>query len=119
MMKKAIFLKNEKRGTLRDTHASGLVGKIIGGVRIFLLLVSLVLFFSQFLLAGELSTRGSEIAELSSKLDKVKLENQLLENKLAEVSSLSYVRTRAEQELGMRVSEFEFLSSERLAQLPH
>jgi len=95
-----------------------LIPKIFGGLKILSLLVFLSLFFSQFVLAGELSTRGGEIAELAEDLETVKLENQLLENRLAEVSSLSHIRERAQTELEMKPSEFEFLTPAQLAQLP-
>lgn len=109
--------KIQKAKVLRRARGT-IVPKILKGAKILSLLVFLSLFFSQFVLAGELSTRGGEISELSEELKMVKLENQLLENRLAEISSLSHIRERAQSELEMKSSEFEFLTPAQLAQLP-
>ena len=44
-------------------------------------------------------------------------ENQLLENQLAQLSALGFIRGRAELELGMAPAEIEFFSSSRQAVL--
>lgn len=81
-----------------------------------LFLVVVVLGVVQVFLSCSLSTYGREIETLSQQQVELRRENQALENKLANLSSLSYIRHRAEDELGMKQPDVEIFLSRRLAQ---
>ena len=70
----------------------------------------------QLFLSCGLSTYGEEISKLSTRKAYLEQENQQLENKLAELSSLATIQSRAKNELGMIHPEVEVFSSRRLAQ---
>ncbi len=90
--------------------------KNILNIRNFLYLAVVVLFGVQLFLSCGLSTYGEEIAALSVKTAKLERENQRLENRIAELSSLSSIQSRAEKELGMVHPEVEVFSSRYVAQ---
>lgn len=105
-----------RRPKIQFTH---FLPRVLKGVKFLVVFVFISLFFSQFIVAGALSTSGGEIAQLTSQLEVLQTENQLLENRLAERSSLAAIRKQAEEQLGMTVAEFEFLAPPQLAELPH
>ena len=77
------------------------------------------LFFSKLVLANRLSTEGGEIAILLERQEILEERKQILENQIAAISSLEYIREQAQGELGMQpATEFEFLVPPRLASLP-
>lgn len=81
-----------------------------------LIFVAVVLGITQIFLSCSLSTYGEEIETLSRQQTELRRENQNLENKLANLSSLSYIRQQAEDELGMHQPDVEVFPSRRLAQ---
>ncbi len=85
-------------------------------IRTLIYLLVVVLCGAQLFFSCSLSTYGEEIATLSAKKAKLERENQRLENRLAELSSLSSIQSRAEKELGMVHPEVEVFSSRRVAQ---
>jgi len=75
-----------------------------------------LLGFIQLYVSSALSTQGEEISKLTEKKEKLQRQNQILENKLADLSSLSYIQERAETELGMKKPAVEVFSARRIAQ---
>ena len=71
----------------------------------------------QLFLSCSLSTYGGELTDLLERKEALEQENQLLENRVANLSSLGLIRKRAEVELGMVRAEIEFFSALRSAQL--
>lgn len=92
------------------------VKKNLFNLRTLLYIAVFVLGGIQLFLSCSLSIYGEEIAVLSEKKEQLERENQYFENKLAELSSLSTIQARAEEELGMIHPEIEVFSSRRLAQ---
>ena len=85
-------------------------------IRTVLFFIVLVLGGCQLFISCGLSTYGEEISKLSANKSTFERENQQLKNKLAKLSSLSTIQSRAENELGMIHPEVEVFSSRRLAQ---
>ena len=84
----------------------------------YLLLLSIVgVILAQLFFSCSLSTYGGEINHLLEEKRKLEEENQVLENQVAKLSSLSFIRERAELELRMVPAEIEFFSARRPAQL--
>ncbi len=85
-------------------------------IKKLLSLVAVGLGIVQIFISCSLSTYGKEIKALSKRRDDLRRENQRLENKSANLSSLSYIRRRAETELGMKQPDVEIFASRRLVQ---
>lgn len=54
-----------------------------------------ILFILQLLVSAKLAVLGKNIADLEEKSEKIKLENRILEQKIASASSLSQIKTEA------------------------
>lgn len=98
----------------RGSSAQGAGKKTKTGLRKFIIGMLLVLFVIQAVLANSLVTRGREINQLSAEREQLQAEISSLENEVAQASSLTTIRRKAE-ELGMELGKIEFLPPPPLA----
>lgn len=88
--------------------------KVKTGPRKFIAGIFFVLVVVQVVLANSLVTRGRGINQLSAEREQLQAEISSLENEVAQASSLTTIRRKAE-ELGMELGKIEFLPPPPLA----
>jgi len=87
------------------------------GPRKFIAGIFFVLVVIQVVLANSLVTRGRGINQLSAERERLQAEINSLENEVAQTSSLTTIRQKAE-ELGMGPGKVKFLPPPPLASVP-